>query len=136
MTGVKSAEKKSVSATRTRTGKARYTQAKTPIEFISQRISISESGCWIWVGPRDRDGYGQVQCSRVGKDAGVTRAHQLSWFMVNGKIPKGMCVCHKCDIPECVNPEHLFIGTAADNNFDKKCKGRNKKWIETQSKRG
>jgi len=105
--------------------KVKYKQAKTPWEYIIQRVSINTQGeCWEWAGPKDKDGYGQVQHSKVGKDFGVTRAHQLAWVMQNGKIPNGLFVCHKCDKPSCVNPKHLFLGTALDNNKDMNNKGR------------
>lgn len=85
-----------------------------------QRIKKTPS-CWIWTGTRHDYGYGQIGGRR---DEGVKFAHRLSWEIHFGPIPEGMEVLHRCDNPPCVRPEHLFLGTKADNNADCRSKGR------------
>lgn len=75
-------------------------------------------GCWMWVAYKDRKGYG-----KFGHKKG-TLAHRFSYILHNGKIPKGMQVCHSCDNPSCVNPNHLWVGTNRDNQMDCISKGR------------
>lgn len=77
------------------------------------------SGCWIWLGTT-RAGYGLIRSGRA-----MVGAHRVAWQLYVGQIPTGMDVLHRCDIPACCNPGHLFIGTHADNMADKKAKGRN-----------
>ena len=75
--------------------------------------------CWLWTGARGGHGYGNV-----GVDGRTIRAHRLSYEMVHGQTPDGLCVLHVCDTPLCVRPEHLFLGTHADNHADMAAKGR------------
>ena len=83
--------------------------------------------CILYIGGKDKDGYGLIT-KRLTKNATKTfRAHRVAWEEVNGPIPQGMLVCHKCDNPSCVNPNHLFIGTHKDNHQDKVNKGRSSK---------
>lgn len=76
------------------------------------------SGCWLWHGSNVKGyAYGRVD----GKKQYI---HRFLWEASNGPIPDGMFACHKCDTPGCVNPNHIFIGTPADNSHDRDLKGR------------
>jgi hypothetical protein len=77
------------------------------------------SGCRLWTGWRLPQGYGEIQVRGRHK-----LAHRVAWELEHGPIPDGMCVCHRCDTPACINVAHLFIGTSADNTADKVAKGR------------
>jgi HNH endonuclease len=90
--------------------------------IIWSRVEKTEDGCWNWTAGKGTRGYGHVRIR------GKTRAaHRLSYELATGPIPCGMFVCHRCDNPSCVNPEHLFLGTDADNMADKTAKGRQTK---------
>ena len=79
------------------------------------------TGCWLWTAGVSGQAYGSVSIN--GKDY---RAHRLSYETWIGPIQAGLCDCHKCDTPLCINPDHLFLGTPADNNADRDRKGRHK----------
>ncbi len=93
-------------------------------------IPEPNSGCWLWTEAQkgryalSHKGYGMIKWRGIGLSA-----HRFSWEIHNGPIPNGMWVLHRCDNPPCVNPEHLFLGTALDNNRDRDAKGRKAPFI-------
>jgi len=76
-------------------------------------------GCLEWTAGGYGNGYGKFHIKRV-----ATPAHRIAWVLENGQIPGGLLVCHKCDNPPCLNVDHLFLGTYADNLADMEAKGR------------
>lgn len=88
--------------------------------FLDRIEYEPNSGCWLWAGATTTAGYGQFSAGRP------VLAHRYSYAFYRGEIPSGYCVCHKCDVPECVNPDHLFTGTHKENAWDKVKKGRAK----------
>lgn len=91
------------------------------VDRIQKRHTKTESGCWNWNGPPTKWGYG---CIRVKHKTEL--AHRIAYLAFKGD-PSGMCVLHTCDNPKCVNPDHLFLGTNADNVRDKVSKNRQSK---------
>jgi hypothetical protein len=97
---------------------------------LEQRFwpKVSRTGsCWLWTAnrTRGRDGskrYGLIGAGRRGE--GTLYAHRVSWEIHNGPVPEGLKVLHTCDNPQCVRPDHLFLGTQADNIADMLAKGR------------
>lgn len=77
--------------------------------------------CWLWTGSRPGFGYGKFV---VKKGLSPEMAHRVSYRLFVDDIPHGMQVLHQCDVPSCVNPAHLFLGTQSDNMHDKIRKGR------------
>lgn len=102
-----------------------------PTMPVSERIKLNAivcplTGCWEWKGRKER-GYGRtIIGSRTDGTRKTIAAHRLSYETFVGPIPDGMEVCHKCDNPCCVNPDHLFVGTRQDNIDDRESKGRNR----------
>lgn len=87
----------------------------------------SGDACWEWKSAKNSTGYGLHGIKIDGKGR-CFLAHRVAWVLRNGQIPAGMCVCHRCDNPSCVNPAHLFLGTNLDNVRDMDSKGRRKNW--------
>jgi hypothetical protein len=94
-------------------------QGSTAERFFKKIEPVTEAGCWIWVGAAGR--YGNMTAFGRHMDA-----HRASWILHNGDVPDGMRVCHKCDVPLCVNPSHLFVATAKENTHDMIRKGRHR----------
>ena len=88
-------------------------------EFWDKANARDENMCWLWTTGKDRDGYGifAIKTWPCG-------AHRVAWVLTHGPIPPGLFVCHSCDTPSCINPAHLFLGTALDNSKDMIDKGR------------
>ena len=89
------------------------------LEKFLSKVEKLDSGCWHWSGTLDNDGYG-----RFNFDGKQSSAHRYSAKYLGNKHIDKMIVCHKCDNPQCVNPDHLFVGTIQDNKNDQIRKGR------------
>ena len=87
--------------------------------------------CWLWTAAKMGIGYGAVWDGKI-----LTGAHRVSWRLHNGTIPKSKFILHKCDVPACVNPAHLYIGTPLDNMLDKVARGRDHNKIKTHCPKG
>lgn len=98
--------------------------------FWANVIPEPNSGCWLWFGGIDLYGYGRFR----GNDGYLrVRAHRFSWELHCGPIPEGQIVCHRCDMPCCVNPDHLFLGDTQVNIDDKIQKKRHKVGSQVRS---
>lgn len=93
----------------------KMTDAEIAAAFDANYQPVTESGCWIWGGYTTKNGYPTMAQKYM---------HRYSYQRFNGEIPVGLHVMHKCDVPSCVNPQHLTIGTHQDNHADKVRKGR------------
>lgn len=98
--------------------------------FWSKVAKKGEDECWNWTGTTHHNGYGVFKCGRK-----MHIASRLCWILMNGEIQKKLFACHKCDNPICVNPNHIFLGTARDNNKDRANKGRSYRRITSNKKK-
>lgn len=89
-------------------------------EWLLSLIEIDENDCWIWQGTKAKNGYGVVKSNYK-----QLKAHRLALELIAGlDVPDDMLVCHTCDVKLCINPDHLYIGTAYDNNWDRMRRNR------------
>lgn len=87
---------------------------------LASRLVEDENGCLVYAGGYSaRSGHKQMW-----HEGQMRSVHRVAWQLANGPIPDDMCVCHRCDNPPCCNVEHLFLGTVAENNYDRDRKGR------------
>ena len=100
---------------------------ESSVQYFWNHVEKSEEGCWTWTGTSAyRFGYGRIW---LGKNGGYVLAHRFSYLLNNGPIPDGLCVCHACDNPRCVRPDHLWTGTRSENTADRDRKGRGVSWF-------
>lgn len=94
---------------------------RPPLEqrFREKFLPEPNTGCWLWTGAIHHGGYGVIW-----RDGRNHHAHRISYELHIGPIPDDLFVCHTCDVRICVNPDHLWLGTALDNNRDRERKGR------------
>lgn len=99
--------------------------------FFSKVDVRTTDECWPWTAALNEDGYGVFR----GQDGGNYLAHRFSYAAHIGDVPAGLCVCHSCDNPPCVNYGHFFLGTQIDNLADMRAKGRGRKILNAEQVR-
>ena len=107
---------------------SRFVKSNPDAERLLAKALIGlGDGCWLWNGSRSQDGYGTFYFRKK-----TWKAHRVSYTIFCGEIPDGLCVCHHCDNPPCINPSHLFLGHASANMKDMVRKGRCKSIITSE----
>jgi len=101
--------------------------------FMSKVIKTND--CWLWNAGKNYKDYGNFSVTINGCSK-TYRAHRFIYEYFNGTIPEGMLVCHTCDTPRCVNPNHLWLGTVSDNTVDSVNKKRHGMTKKTHCPRG
>lgn len=96
-------------------------------ELVLSKVVHCPSGCWLWAGANNAEKDPVRLYGRITLNKTIYPAHRFSYLAFWGDIPKSFHVCHKCDVPMCVNPSHLFLGTHKDNMKDMSTKGRGSK---------
>jgi hypothetical protein len=99
----------------------------SPQERFFKKVNKTDS-CWLWTGALSSRGYGSFRV-----DGKTISTHRLSYSWFKGEVPEGIFVCHTCDIPACVNPDHLWLGTNSDNMQDMIAKDRHGRSMRTQT---
>jgi hypothetical protein len=93
-------------------------------ERFNKKYQVQKNSCWLWIGGTRLNSKGVAYPRHWTDDFKSIGAHRFAYELAHGAIPKGMYVCHKCDTPLCVNPDHLFVGTHHDNMRDMVVKNR------------
>lgn len=92
------------------------------VRFWEKVSPEPNTGCWFWMGALK--GGDEWRYGNFWDGSRYNRAHRVAFELTHGGVPNGLMVCHRCDVPECVNPAHLFLGTGSENQRDKSLKGR------------
>lgn len=104
-------------------------------EFTKSTVPAPPSGCVLWLSAVNDTGYGVFNFRSGGRKRSAL-AHRMAWALEHGFVPEGSCVLHRCDVPSCVNPAHLFLGSMLDNVRDMVAKGRHGNTKKECCKRG